>query len=311
MAPAEDKRLGEVRVMQHQLASLGIEPPAPRGIDLQAATFRPRGRQALRAYHAQLAALLRREAARWKPKEHLHPVLAAAQAAAPERERLPLPVHGGVPARPTFRNLGALRVTRFLLEAVRPVVTKAQRPVFDAGVKLLEAVLDPRSQVPRAERLALFRLVIGAVGGHVDLPAGVAPALATVSQVSTAAYQSQFGTAAEVRLRRAAVSAVEALRLKSGAVRRLLTGLDAALVREDFAAVLEGHVEGGGTLEACLFRAAKDGRTTHWLGTLTDGRFVLAYQVRGRLQVVTGGSDEVLASVPDVHLEGALRAVMG
>jgi hypothetical protein len=49
---------------------------------------------------------------------------------------------------------------------------------------------------------------------------------------------------------------------------------------------------------------------THWIGRLDDGRFLLVQKVGARWTVFDGARDDVLATVPDEHMESATQAVI-
>jgi hypothetical protein len=49
---------------------------------------------------------------------------------------------------------------------------------------------------------------------------------------------------------------------------------------------------------------------THWIGRLNDARFLLVQKVGAGWTVFEGARDDVLATVPDEHMESVTQAVV-
>ena len=82
------------------------------------------------------------------------------------------------------------------------------------------------------------------------------------------------------------------------------------LLREEVRAVLAKQATLRARTTATLWRGAEAGKTALWIARLDDQEHLLVHKVRGRFHTVVGVRDDVLASVPDAHMESAVNAVI-
>lgn len=287
----------DARTYQRRLRALGVTPPPPAGKPKDPKAAKPghfyvlpdRQKAELAAYVAQLRALLDAKEGAWSAKAHAHAVLMAAYEAVHRKPGGPL--HGGVTARPAFGNPGHLRVLFYLLQQVKPA--PREKKAHAAAEAILVGMLNPQLR-SKAEQRKLQQVVLHS------------PASALARTVTNGAFRSLQASPVDPMTRQAAALVAKAL--EAPRVPGFLAELDAVLLREDLAAVLEGRFDGG-LVDRVLFRAAADGRTTHWLGRLKGGQYVLTWKVKGKFHVVHGEKDTVLASVPDAHMAAAIAAV--
>lgn len=286
---------GDCRTLQRRLKALGVVPPAPDGQKPSPDAMKPGhyyvvvAPLGLAAYVARLRAACAVAEQSWQPNAHLHAVLAAARDAA--NVDVGAVAHGGVPARPAFGNPGHLRVLFFLLQQVAP--RPAEKKAHAAAEAIVVGMLNPGLR-SKAQLRALQQVVL------------TSKASPLARFATEGAFRSLQASPVDPMTRRAAEAAVkEVEHPRRGA---FLKALDAVLLREDLAAVLDGRFDEG-LVDEVLFRAAEGGRTTHWLGRLKGGKHVLVWKVKGRFHVVHGEKDDVLASVPDAHMRAAITAV--
>ena len=259
---------------------------------------------AKRLYVAQLRALYDEHGSDWNPASHLHRVLEAALAAAPVAERPAAPHHRGVPACPVFANKGYVRIAIYGAEVVAGTLKKAERAQYDAWLAQARQ-FNGRGTWTRKVLAEMARSV------YVKLPATASRALEEARCAAALAYNSdKNGDGGDVSTREAMVDIVEYLGAQKLPIKPFLVGLDDVIVREDMQFVLDkaAGYEAKSDLDAVVWRAASDDKSTHWIGRLADGSYVLVYKARGRFQVIGGGREDVLASVPDEQMESALKA---
>lgn len=266
----------------------------------------------------------------------MHSLLKAALEAAPEAERPPPPYHGGVDANPQLGAFGFGGAAIFIAEAAAGLVRKTDRKRFDQLMAVSREIYEGHArgegkEVKRGTKIhvvvlsndrlkVLKKEITLPTTGVIGVDQSLAPALSAAYAAAGAAYDIEMrngGSYVMTELRATLVRVVRALPAKE--VRPFLLALDRRLVREELRAMLaERRDARSAQITECLWRAAagrpREGRAsgakvTHWIGRLDDKSYVLLQKVGARWNVIGGSRDDVLATVPDGHMESATDAV--
>jgi len=228
--------------------------------------------------------------------EALHPILAAAVAAAGERGKGFRSQFGAPPVSISPREMASLAI--WCGEWVEPTVAPELQAEF---VAVLEEArrLFAEPELVRAqhfsqgnaryptEHLSIARLAVDAARRAVSNPAATRVAVSAAVKLV-------------VRLER---SSVRSLSEADGRVRRFLYALDDELLRLDAVAALEEHTGfADADVDATLWRRAEGTRVVTWitrLGTGITRRYGLLTKQGGRWRWFEGSRDDVLAQIPD------------
>jgi len=303
----------ESRILQRQLKALGVAPPPPTGqpakpgILKKAQYYAVVGWDAKHAYLLKLRDLFATASTKWTDEACLHTVLAAAQKAAPEGERLTV-CHHGVTARPVIANAGYVALCVLAADTVAHLVPASEKKEFRTWVEFARPVRE-RDVLTRAQQKSQQ----ASMNTWLHEVSATTPALILAQSAALAADCCSGGSDAGKVTRQAVVTALQMLALerKPGAARRFLEAIDRLILKEDALTQLtKMKQQPRGQVVASAWRGAEKGETTHWLVQLEQG-FALWWKVRGQWRLVEGSRDDVLASVPDAQMASATAALLG
>lgn len=241
------------------------------------------------------------------------------------------PYHGGVDAKPRLGVLGHAGVALFLAESVASAVTRGDRPRYDHWLAIAREVYSKhlrndvtivkgeawtRRSLDTARKLELQReLNQGKWGAtyHPEQPTirTLSPALHVGFVAALLAFDLEVGHGAggsDPTVALCAAAGIAAGLAADGP--SLVAELDRVMCREELRTMLyERNDPNAPRVTAWLWRAAKARKVTHVIGQLEDDTYVLTFKVGPRWRVFTGPRDEILATVPDEHLDAAVAAV--
>lgn len=311
----------DARLLQKKLKKLGVPPPPPKGKPtlpniMKAGVFYTCGTSLApwEQYVALLRLTVERESSKWTADAYGHNVLVSALVAAPETERPETP-HGHVAAKPVIDNHGYLSAAILAGEAVEPLVTSAERAQFGRWMELGRRVLRGEELSPGDEALLdadlpMTRLPSRAISRQLTAPMGP---LRVGQGIGFDAEEAAINNVAGKGAREACACAAALLgRTQQGLARAFLEQLDALILREDARLQFEKvAVKVSAPVVASRWRAAENGKTTHWIAELRNGKLALLWKVKGKWRLVEGGREEVLVCVTDAHLRDATRALLG
>lgn len=304
----------DLRELQKKLKKLGVVPPAPGGQAVKADIMKPGcfyvvPEEALDAYLADLKAALEAHAHTWTAQAFMHTVLAAAQDAAPESERLVRP-HGHVPARPVIDNHGYLALALLAVEHVASLVPEGDRERFERWRELGQRVASG-SPLTASDHALLDREVPNVVQptrAYSRNVTATSPALVVAQAMGLEAEQAALNNVAGKGARLACSACVRMLAAPRGFLEQLDRLIQLEDARLQFRKV---SVRPSAPVVAARWRGAERGKSSHWVTELDNGTWALLFKAKGQWRLVEGPRDEVLASVPDLHLALALKAVLG
>lgn len=317
--PTIDELVWDVKVVQKKLKKLKVAPPPPRGVKPLPDIMKPGKFYAVRRetklatdYLALLTAKLRDVESSWTVDAYGHSVMAAALDASPAAERLERP-HGHVASKPVIDNFGYVALALHAAEAIRSFVPAAHRKSFARWLELGTRASSRTPLTASDEALLDDELPIRwqRSGASARSLTATEPTLRIAQCVGWEAEQADHANVGGKGAREACALAVELLAAKSpaGHVKRFLASLDALILQEDARLQLEKVAQKpSAPLEAAHWRGAEKGKTTLWLVELKSGRFALLWKLKGQWRFVEGSKDDVLASVPDAHLQAAVEA---
>lgn len=210
------------------------------------------------------------------------------------------PFHGGGPM-PKFDAEAYAVAALWLADRVAPLVDPRDRALFDEHVALARA----EHAAPKGDpaRLAKLRGVDAKSASRV--PAKVA--LWAANEAWNATTHSIY---AGTPTRAAFANVAKHYAKKAPAeLPPYLAAVDALCVHLELLTVLRDR---GKTLPASPvetpYRGLTDGKPSHYVTRLGDGRWAVLAKEGARWQLHVGARDEVLASVPDALFQAAVRA---
>lgn len=310
--PAATELDWESRILQRKLKALGVPPPAPAGqpvkpgILKKAQYYAVVGWDAKHAYLLKLRELFASQSTKWTDEACLHTVLAAAQKAAPETERLRV-CHQGVPARPVIANAGYVALCVLAADAVAHLVPAAEQKEFRKWVEFARPVRE-RDVLTKAQQKSQQ----ASMNTWLHEVSATTPALILAQSTALAADCCSSGDDAGKVTRQAVVTALQMLAAegKPGAARQLLEAMDRLILKEDALTQLtKMKQQPRSPVVAAAWRGVEKGKATHWLVQLEQG-FALWWKVRGQWRLVEGSREDVLASVPDAQMASATVALL-
>jgi len=233
--------------------------------------------------------------------DNAHHLLQGALKATPPATHPPRPFHGGGPM-PKFDAAAYVVATLWLADRVSALVDPRDRAAFDLHVAAARAeVLAPKGD---AKRLTVLRVADAKSSSRVPCKVGL---WAANEAFNASTHSIYAGTPT-----RAAGANVAKLLLKTAPaeVPAYLAALDALCVHLEFLTVLRAREkELPVSAVATPFRGLTDGKPTHYVVELVDGRYALLGKQGARWQLHVGKRQEVLATVPDTLFAAAVAAV--
>lgn len=230
-----------------------------------------------------------------------HHMLKGALKATPRETHPPSPFHGGGPM-PKFDGRAYAVGGLWLAERVRPFLDARDRDVFEEHVAAVKAeLLSPDSD---KKRTSMLREADAAKFSRVPAKVG--------QWVANEAWNASHGSIYAGTPIRAAAANVAKLLLKKAPseVAQYLAELDALCVHLEALTMLrDRHKEVPSPAVRTPFRGLVEGRPTHYLMELQDGRWACFGKVNNRWQVQVGDRDTALACLPDDIFPKAVEAI--
>lgn len=232
--------------------------------------------------------------------DNAHHLLAGALKVTPLEAHPPAPFHGGGPM-PKIDGGAYAVAALWLAERVEPLLDTRDREVFDKHVSAARAEL----AAPEADRERLGFLRGTDAKSVSRVPAKVA--LWAANEAFNASTRSIYaGTPT-----RASASNVAKLLVKKAPseVAVYLTQLDALCVHLEALTLLRAREkELPVAAVSTPFRGLTDGKPSHYVLQLADGRLAVFGKVGARWQVQVGDRDTALACLPDALFAAAVAA---
>lgn len=247
--------------------------------------------------------------------------------------------HGGVDANPSLGAFGQCGVAIFVAEVARSLPTRAaERPQVDRWLEMARTIYGrhARAEGKLVKRGTKHRRVVLSSKERATInPNVILPIEGDARELSTPLYAANTalfaatdledvigGAEVTTQIRNVITDVACALSADPDRSSRFVRDLDQVLLREELRSLLAARGDArAATVETCVWRAAsaeraRQGRAaglkiSHWLGVLADGALLLVWKLGARWEVMSGGRDEVLATVPDALLESASNAVLG
>lgn len=262
-----------------------------------------------------------------KPSQ-IHSFLQRALDAVAPAARPPGPHHGGVAAKPELGRLGNTGVAIFLAETVAPKVAVKERKRFADWLTAARTVYDRQARcqvthhkgvtwrtrsLSQDEKTALQRSLElePKTMCYTRTSPGVlalSPALHIANAAALLAWDLEMGGGGPY----ANVAVGDAIRHAVALVadpRAFIDQLDRVMLREELRSLVwQRNDPRAPDITACVWRAAANHKTSHSLGTLATGDYLLVFKAGSRWRVFSGPRDEVLATVPDPHFTSAVEA---
>lgn len=218
-----------------------------------------------------------------------------------------LGVEAPVAPKPTLVNATFVELAAFIAELVRDQVPKNERARWNRLVELAAPIREigqfTKPQVQELKELWKDAFVGNEWGVLVP---GTSPTMGIALQAAVEAMQCHNHGSCGVASRRAAVLAATLLGPS------MVPMLGAELARLDAVTALRTRkLTPPQRIVETLWRGATGVAPTHWIVRLEDETFGLLAKTRGRWTWSPGSRDDVIATVPDALMPGAVEAVLG